>query len=56
MCRASAYMAGAPLYEILSAGEWRSPAFMEYLDYMKLESDVVIQAHMDESDDEGTVA
>ena len=29
---------------------------MEYLDYMKLESDVVIQAHMDESDDEGTVA
>ena len=42
----------APLWEILAAGEWRSPAFMKYLDLHRLETDVVVQAHMDESDDE----
>ena len=45
-------MLGAPLWEILAAGEWRSPAFMKYLDLHRLETDVVVQAHMDESDDE----
>jgi hypothetical protein len=43
---------GASLYEILAAGEWRSPAFMEYLDKYQLETDVVVQAHVGESDDE----
>ena len=40
---------GASLYEILSAGEWRSPAFMQYLDVNTLERDVVVEAHVDES-------
>jgi len=41
---------GAPLAEILAAGEWRSPAFLSYLDLQKLETDLVVQAHCDESD------
>ena len=45
-------LSGASLFEILEAGEWRSPAFMKYLDYHRLEADVVVQAHVDESDDE----
>ena len=44
---------GAPLYEILAAGEWRSPAFLQYLDLLKLETAAVIQAHCDESDEDG---
>ena len=44
-------MAGAPLYEILAAGEWRSPAFMKYIDMNQLEADVVVQAHLDEESD-----
>ena len=41
------------MYVILAAGEWRSPAFLKYLDMRRLETDVVLQAHMDEeSDDE----
>lgn len=48
-------LSGASLYEILTAGEWRSPAFMDYMDKMELEKSVVIEAHMDESssEDEG---
>ena len=46
-------VAGAPLWEFLAAGEWRSPAFMEYLDKFQLETDVVVQAHVGESEDEG---
>ncbi len=45
-------MSGAPLNIILAAGEWRSPAFMEYMDLNRLEGDVVVQAHVDESSDE----
>ena len=41
--------AGAALREILEAGEWRSPAFLDYLDLEKLEHDLVVEAHMDES-------
>ena len=39
-CRASPSLgvAGAPLYEILAAGEWSSPAFLQYLDFWKLEA------------------
>ena len=43
---------GASLYEILMAGEWRSPAFLKYLDVFALERDVVVEAHVDESDGE----
>ena len=46
----AACVAGAPLWEILSAGDWSSPAFMDYLDKWRLERDVVMQAHLDESD------
>lgn len=45
-------LSGAPLYEILAAGEWKSPAFLAYLDIERLERDVVVQAHVDESDDD----
>ena len=38
------------MWQILTAGEWRSPAFLDYLDIYRLESDMVVQAHMDESD------
>ena len=40
--------AGAPLYIILQAGEWRSPAFLSYLDVQKLEHDAVLQSHAEE--------
>ena len=43
---------GASLHEILMAGEWRSPAFLKYLDLLALERDVVVEAHVDESDGE----
>ena len=43
---------GANLFEILAAGEWRSPAFLTYLSTAELERDVVLQAHLDESSDE----
>ena len=42
--------AGAPLYMILAAGEWRSPAFLSYIDLHKLETDLVVQAHLEEED------
>ena len=44
--------AGAPLSEILKAGEWRSATFMNYLDMVDLECDATLQAHLDESSDE----
>ena len=43
---------GATLYEILPAGEWRSPAFLRYIDHCELESSVVWEAHADESSSE----
>ena len=42
---------GAPLYQILEAGEWSSPAFLKYLDMNRLDTELVVQAHLDESDD-----
>ena len=45
-------VSGAPLWEILAAGEWRSPAFLTYLDMHQLETDLVIQAHVEDSDEE----
>lgn len=44
---------GANLYEILSAGEWSSPAYLKYLDLHELEAGAVLQAHVDESSSEG---
>ncbi len=46
------WFAGAPLWQILNAGEWRSPAFLEYMDLHRLEGDLVVQAHVDESESE----
>ena len=43
---------GATVNEILAVGEWRSAAFMSYLDDVDLEADAVIEAHMDESSDD----
>ena len=43
---------GASLYEILNAGEWKSPAFLSYLNVAELERDAVIEAHLDESSSE----
>jgi len=45
---------GASLAEILRAGQWRSPAFLAYVDTEALENNVVLEAHLDESssDDE----
>lgn len=42
---------GAKLCEILHAGQWKSPAFMEYLDLNQLEHDAVLEAHLAESSD-----
>ena len=43
---------GACLRVILDAGEWRSPAFLAYMDKEKLEHDAVVEAHLDESSSE----
>ena len=43
---------GAPLHEILGAGEWTSPAFLKYLDLHKLEAKMVVQSVLGESDGE----
>ena len=45
---------GAPLWEILQAGEWTSPAFMKYLDLHRLDTELVVQAHAAESDSESS--
>ena len=42
--------AGAPLWQILEAGEWSSPAFLKYLDLQQLDTELVVQAHCGESD------
>ena len=44
--------AGATLYEILAAGEWKPPAFLKYQDLKELHRDVVVEAHMAESSEE----
>ena len=44
--------AGATLRAILEAGEWTSPRYLEYLDLEELERDIVIDAHLVESDEE----
>ena len=44
------YFGGAPLWEILAAGEWSSPAFLSYLDLHRWDAELVVQAHAGESD------
>ena len=46
---------GAPLLEILRAGEWRPPAFLTYLDLEQLEHDAVVAAHLAESSAPGLI-
>ena len=43
---------GSTLRDILLAGDWRSPAFMQYLDAEQLEDDAVLEAHEAESSEE----
>ena len=43
---------GARLFDILKAGEWKSPAFLLYCDMHKLESSAVVEAHLEDSDGE----
>ena len=43
---------GATLREILIAGEWRSAAFLSYLDQGELECSATLEAHIAESSDE----
>ena len=44
-------LAGRNLKQILEAGEWRSPAFLKYLDVEGLERDAAVEAHLEESTD-----
>ena len=44
-------LSGAPLWKILAAGEWKSPAFMDYLDVHKMEVELVMQGCLDEESD-----
>ena len=44
--------AGGHLKTILDAGEWSSPAFLAYLEREELEAEVVLQAHLDDSEDD----
>ena len=50
------WASGASLWVILSAGQWSSPAFLQYLDTATLEADAVLQAHLDESSGEENVS
>jgi hypothetical protein len=45
-------LAGSSLMEILKAGEWRSAAFLAYLDKGELECSATLEAHLNESSDE----
>ena len=40
---------GSTVAEILRAGQWRSAAFLNYVDLDELERGAVMEAHMDES-------
>ena len=43
---------GSPLAEILRAGQWKSPAFLLYLDINKMEACLAVASCVAESDDE----
>ena len=44
-------LSGAPLWKILAAGEWRSPAFLSYMDIHKMEIEMVMQGCLDDESD-----
>ena len=39
------------VWKILAAGEWRSPAFLDYLDVHRMEIEMVLHGHLDEESD-----
>ena len=43
---------GSTLQQILAAGEWRSPAFLQYMSMVDLELGAVVEAHQAESSSE----
>ena len=46
-------LSGAPLWKILAAGEWRSPAFLNYMYIHKMEIEMVMQGCLDDESDCG---
>ena len=48
--------AGGPLWQILEAGDWSSPEFLNYLDSHQLDAELVVQAHCGESDSDDGIA
>ena len=38
---------GANLATILAAGDWKSPAFLSYIDKVELENEAVAELHLD---------
>ena len=48
-------MSGARLNVILAAGQWRSAAFLKYIDVAELEARAVLEAHFAQSDNEDEV-
>ena len=45
-------LSGAPLSKILAAGQWRSAAFLQYLDQCELEKEVAFEATVHSDDEE----
>ena len=45
-------MAGVPLAKLSELGQWKMLAFLSYMELERLECDMVVQAHLDESSDE----
>ena len=45
-------LGGATLGEILRAGDWKSPAFLHYLNQEQLELDRTVEAHLHDSSDD----
>lgn len=43
---------GCELAKILHWGEWKSPAFLSYVEASQLEADAVVSAHVDESSED----
>ena len=42
-------LAGSSLAQILSAGQWRSPAFLDYLDKCDIEETIVFDTAIEET-------
>ena len=45
---------GKNLYQILKAGDWKSPAFLAYMDKSELEHGAVAESHLQECINEST--